>query len=57
METITPEGYHVPYAAGFVAVQPGEDIAENLLIETYFSEDYRVVSPEFKGVIECCSTF
>ncbi|XP_028052255.1 uncharacterized protein LOC114256773 [Camellia sinensis] len=50
METTLKENVHVPYAAGFLVVKLGDDVGAkpNYSIETYFSEDYEPVIPDFK---------
>lgn len=42
METVLIEDVHVPYAVGFLVIEPGIDISSETThsIETYFSEDY-----------------
>lgn len=49
METILINDVHVPYAAGFLVVKPGEDVGSkpDYSIETYFSEDHICVIQEF----------
>lgn len=41
-ETVIHNNVHVPYAAGFLVVRPGDDLSSEseVGIETYFSEDY-----------------
>lgn len=41
-ETVILNNVHVPYAAGFLVVRPGDDLSSEVGygIETYFSEDY-----------------
>ena len=49
-ETVLLNNVHVPYAAGFLVVKPGEDVGvmSDYSIETYFSEDDLVFLPELK---------
>jgi len=49
-ETVLINNVHVPYAAGFIALRPGEDIGvyPDPAFETYFSEDDLFHIPEFK---------
>lgn len=49
-ETVIINDVHVPYAAGFLVVKPGEDVGAkpDYSIETYFSEDNELVIPEFE---------
>nr|QHR86556.1 putative DNA polymerase [Picea sitchensis] len=46
-ETVLVDGVHVPYAAGFLPVYPGEDV-DNYSIYTEFSEDSLSVLPSFE---------
>ena len=40
---------HVPYAAGFLLVHPGDDVAAiDDQIDTYFSEEYNFILPSFE---------
>lgn len=50
METVFINDVHVPYAAGFLVVNPGEDVGAkpDHSIEIYYSEDYNLVIPEFE---------
>lgn len=50
METVLVNDVHVPYAAGFLVVNPGEDVGakEDYQFETYFSEDNMIQIPDFK---------
>lgn len=41
LETLLINDVHVPYAVGFMVVQPGDDLSS--FIETYFSEDYPTI--------------
>ncbi len=49
-ETVLINDVHVPYAAGFLVVKPGEDVGSkpDYEIETYFSEDHIFVIPSFE---------
>lgn len=49
-ETVLINNVHVPYAAGFIALRPGEDIGvySDYAFETYFSEDDIIHIPEFE---------
>ena len=49
-ETVLINNVHVPYAAGFIALRPGEDIGvyPDYAFKTYFSEDDLFHIPEFK---------
>jgi len=51
IETVLENDVQVPYAAGFLVVNPGEDVAakSDFSIETYFSEDYILLMPEFRN--------
>ncbi|KAL5821138.1 hypothetical protein ACOSQ3_023020 [Xanthoceras sorbifolium] len=46
-ETILIDNVHKPYAAGLLMVRPGEQINE-ILIDTYFSEDYSIILDSFE---------
>jgi len=48
-ETVMVNNNHVPYAAGFLVVQPGKDVGAmpDYEIETYFTEDDLPYIPEF----------
>lgn len=48
-ETVLLNEIHVPYAAGFLVVNPDDDVGRkrDSEIETYFSEDHLVYLPEF----------
>lgn len=46
METVLIKDVHVPYAAGFLALNPGDNVSGNV-IETYFSEDHIFFKKEF----------
>lgn len=50
-ETVLINNVHVPYAAGFLAVKPGEDVGAkpDYSTETYFSEDYMGLIPSFEA--------
>lgn len=57
IETVFLNQIHVPYAAGFLVVRPGDDLSSaEMGIETYFSEDYPSSKPLKKGAIGCSST-
>lgn len=49
-ETILIDQVHVPYAAGFLVVMPGDDLSSKpyYKIETYFSEDYSIIIDSFE---------
>lgn len=49
-ETLMRNDVHVPYAAGFLVVKPGEDVGAkpSHSIETYFSEDHLLLIPQFE---------
>ncbi|GJU38579.1 DNA polymerase-like protein [Tanacetum coccineum] len=47
LETILVKNTHTPYAAGLMVVRPGKDITHEH-IDTYFSEDYSILSDEFE---------
>lgn len=49
-ETVLVNDVHVPYAAGFLVVKPGDDVGAkpDHSIETYFSEDYSYVIHSFE---------
>lgn len=51
IETILIDDVHNPYAAGFLIVQPGDDLSNKTeverKIETYYSEDYALIHDEF----------
>lgn len=48
IETVLLEGVHVPYAVGFMTVNPYEDIRDqSYKVELYFSEDLLILSPSF----------
>lgn len=49
-ETDQIDEVHVPYAAGFLVVHPGDDVGAkpDYSIETYFSEDHLLVIPEYE---------
>ena len=46
-ETLLIDNVHKPYAAGLLMVRPGEEI-NDMIIETYFSEDYSIILDEFE---------
>jgi hypothetical protein len=46
-ETVIVDDIHVPYAAGYLIVYPGEDIAADVP-QIFFSEDSAFFMPEFK---------
>lgn len=46
-ETILVDDVHTPYAAGLLMVRPGERI-NDLMIDTYFSEDYSIILDSFE---------
>jgi len=46
-ETILIDNIHCPYAIGLLLVRPGEEM-KDIMIDTYFSEDYRVVIEKFE---------
>ena len=46
-ETILIDDVHKPYAAGLLMVRPGEQV-NDLLIDTYFSEDYSLILDSFE---------
>lgn len=46
-ETILIDNIHKPYAAGLLMVRPGEQI-NDLMIDTYFSEDYSIILDSFE---------
>ncbi|KAF5947456.1 hypothetical protein HYC85_013413 [Camellia sinensis] len=48
VETVLINDVHVPYAAGFLVVKPGDDVGAkpDYSIETYFSEDYQMSKVE-----------
>lgn len=50
LETILIDEVHYPYAAGFLVVHPGDNIASkhDKEIYTHFSEDHLVILPDFK---------
>ncbi|CAL5408040.1 unnamed protein product [Camellia sinensis] len=50
METVLINDVHVPYAAGFLVVKPGDDVGAkpDYSIETYFSEDYQMIILDFE---------
>lgn len=47
IETIVIENVHKPYAAGLMMVRPNEVINQNVLIETFFSEDDKIIIDSF----------
>lgn len=47
METIIINQVHTPYAVGLLMVRPGKEI-NDLMIDTYFSEDYKRILEEFE---------
>ncbi|GKC07567.1 DNA polymerase-like protein [Tanacetum coccineum] len=47
LETILVKNTHTPYAAGLMVVRPGKDITHEH-IDTYFSEDYSILSDKFE---------
>lgn len=47
-ETILINNVHKPYAAGLMMVRPGEEINKNIMIDTYFSEDYSYIMDSFE---------
>lgn len=47
LETILIDNVHKPYAAGLLLVRPGEEI-KDLMINTYFSEDYSIIIDSFE---------
>jgi hypothetical protein len=46
-ETILIDNVNKPYAAGLFLVRPGEQINE-IMIDTYFSEDYSIILDSFE---------
>lgn len=46
-ETLLIDNVHKPYAAGLLMVRPGEEI-NDMIIDTYFSEDYSIILDEFE---------
>lgn len=46
-ETILIDNVHKPYAAGLMMVRPGEEF-NDIMIETYFSEDYSIILDSFE---------
>nr|UYK51798.1 hypothetical protein [Paphiopedilum micranthum] len=46
-ETILIDNVHKTYAAGVLMVRPGEQISE-IMIDTYFSEDYSIILDSFE---------
>lgn len=49
IETILIDEKHVPYAAGFLSLNPGDDVAcLDKRIETYYSEDFVNILPDFQ---------
>ena len=46
-ETLLIDNVHKPYAAGLLMVRPGEQI-NDLLIDSYFSEDYSIILDSFE---------
>lgn len=48
-ETVLINNVHVPYAAGFIALRPGDNVGDysDYAFETYFSEDDLFHIPEF----------
>ena len=49
IETVLVNNAHVPYAAGFLLVHPGDDVAAiDDQIDTYFSEEYNFILPSFE---------
>lgn len=46
-ETILIDNVHTPYAAGVLMVRPGEQI-NDIMIDTYFSEDYSITMDSFE---------
>ena len=53
-ETVQIHDVHVPYAAGFLVVKPGDDVGAkpDYSFETYFSEDHIDFLPEFEDIGE-----
>lgn len=47
IETVLLNDIHVPYAAGYLVVNPGDDLTSNP-ITTFFSEDHIVYSEKFE---------
>jgi len=47
IETIVIDNVHKPYAAGLMMVRPNEVINQNVLIETFFSEDDKIIIDSF----------
>lgn len=49
-ETVLINNIHVPYAAGFLVVKPGEDVGSkpDYSTEIYFSEDHMLLKKEFE---------
>lgn len=54
LETILVDDEHVPYAAGFQVIRPGEDIASkpDFSVELYFSEDLILFENEYSKLME-----
>ncbi|KAJ8425848.1 hypothetical protein Cgig2_000480 [Carnegiea gigantea] len=48
IETIVIDNVHKPYAAGLMMVRPNEVINQNVLIETFFSEDDKIITDSFE---------
>lgn len=48
LETILIDNVHKPYAAGLMMVHPGIKINEDMIIHTYFSEDYCIIKDSFE---------
>ncbi|GJY06607.1 DNA polymerase-like protein [Tanacetum coccineum] len=48
LETIIVNNIHKPYAAGLMMVHPGKMIEKDMIIHTYYSEDYKVILDSFE---------
>lgn len=48
LETILVNNIHKPYAAGLMMVHPGKMIEKDMIIHTYFSEDYKIFLGSFE---------
>ncbi|KAF5182439.1 Dna polymerase, partial [Thalictrum thalictroides] len=50
LETVVENDVHIPYAAGYLVVKPGDDLTSlpSYSIQTFFSENHKTFYPNFK---------
>ncbi|GJV48178.1 DNA polymerase [Tanacetum coccineum] len=48
LETIIVNNIYKPYAVGLMLVHPGKMIEKDMIIHTYYSEDYKVILESFE---------